>query len=488
MVEKRKYIGLVILFSIFLVSTPTISKESKEEILAKVGNRVITVGEFLERSELTVRPNNFKDKNTTLNNLIVEKLLALEAERDKKSISKREACIVQGIKEQAMRLKLQEEVALKKVKLDSSEIAKSYRLSNREYEVEFFTVRNRKIANEIKAILDTMPELSDEIFKKVGEIIGKRPKHKVTYLDPDDEAINKALFSELLDVGKVVGPIALANGDFIVMKICDWSERVVFGGQEELERWNKVQKKLFDMKSKELWNKYQEKVMRGKTIRFDKNTFKFIADKAMQYYIKEQGKTDSSFSAFRTDELSYTSVEINDNTPFFSIDNKVWTVGDFKKELMVRPLLYRTTKLDTSNFYKEFRNAVIDLVRDHYLTKEAYKKKLDKNKFVKRTEVMWRDSFLSEIETKHILHKGADQGFFEWGNNVSKLKYWESYLNDLQKKYSDVIEVNHDIFKKITLTKIDMVAWYPGAPYPMAVPNFPFYYASSDLSYIKNRQ
>src|SRR3990172_2854323 len=72
----------IFLFSaIILIGINSPSLTAQEKILAKVGNKQITVKEFLIRSELTIRPNNFKDKETTLNNLIAEKILAIESEK-----------------------------------------------------------------------------------------------------------------------------------------------------------------------------------------------------------------------------------------------------------------------------------------------------------------------------------------------------------------------------------------------------------------------
>jgi len=477
------FLGLF--YSFLLAKNSAFQKRFEEETLVKVDNRVMTVGEFLQRSELMVRPLRFKGKDITLNNLIVEKVLAIEAEK-RGEVVLQQRNFLQGIKEQAMRLRLQQDI-MKKAKVDSVEVAKSYRLSNREYEVDFFRVRGTKTANEIKALLDTMPELSDEMFKRVREILGKEPRHKVNYFDPDDNAIHKALFSELLDVGTVIGPVALQNGEYIVMRVRDWKDRVIFGGEEEVERWNKVEKKMLKIKGEELWRQYQLNVMKGKKLKFNKEVFDFLASKAMEYYLRHGGETDSVTMQFKMGENSFVGLEVNEETPFFTIDDKVWTVGDFKKEVLVHPLLYRTTNLDTSNFRREFRNAIIDLVRDHYLTKEAYKRKLDKDSFVTSTVQMWKDSFLASAEVDYILGKGAEQGKFQWGNNVEKLNYWDSYLANLLKKYSDKISINFEIFDKVNLNKIDMVAWYTGAPYPIIVPRFPFFYDSSDLSYVKNK-
>ena len=63
------------------------------------------------------------------------------------------------------------------------------------------------------------------------------------------------------------------------------------------------------------------------------------------------------------------------------------------------------------------------------------------------------------------------------------LKYWESYINDLQKKYKSSVNVNVAAFQNIPLTKINMVALKPGMPYPSMVPNFPTFVSSKKIDF-----
>ena len=51
------------------------------DVLARVGEKIITVRDFRERSEFAVRPQSFKNKNIALNNLILEKILTRKRNR-----------------------------------------------------------------------------------------------------------------------------------------------------------------------------------------------------------------------------------------------------------------------------------------------------------------------------------------------------------------------------------------------------------------------
>jgi len=474
----------VFLISLLLgIGMCTAKEQLSDNILARVVNKEITVEEFMERSELTVRPNKFKDKRITLNNLIIEKVLALEAQTHAKQfITPMYQNILKGIKEQSMRERLFNTMAVNKVKLDSSEILHAYTLSKREYELEFFTIKNRTIAKRIKSMIDTAQGMTDEIFQKVEEMVVEKPVHKVNFLDKDDDLLHNALYTDPLKKDTVIGPLELQNGNYIVMKVLDWNDKILFGGEDEQIQWNEVKDKLYKIKTSELWRSYQMSVMKGKKIEFDKNIFNLLSEWAMKKYLGEKKEEDSL--NYRMTEVPLPNPNVDMNAPFFSIDNKVWTIKDFKNEVSVHPLVYFTTDLDSANFKQQFELAVLALMKDHYLTREAYKKHFDKDKTVKRAVEMWKDSFLADDQAKNIVESALTNGLVHAGDNVGKLEYWESYLRTLQRKYSPDIQINYDAFNKISITKIDMVAWYTGVPYPMVVPNFPFFYSSPDLDYV----
>lgn len=83
------------------------------------------------------------------------------------------------------------------------------------------------------------------------------------------------------------------------------------------------------------------------------------------------------------------------DSPFFRINEAVWTVKDFQKALMSHPLVYRRGNISSKDFGYHFRTAIIDLIRDHYLNRDAYKKGLDQNNIVKRNVTIWQDALLA---------------------------------------------------------------------------------------------
>jgi hypothetical protein len=223
--------------------------------------------------------------------------------------------------------------------------------------------------------------------------------------------------------------------------------------------------------------------MKGKKIDYNEDVFYKLADLAYQYYLDTNQPIDSV--ELRLDEIPKLEEAVNQESPFFIIDGNVWTVEDFKQELISHPLVYRAHFQDQKSFNKQFLYAIADMVRDHYLNKEAYKLSLDTLEDINKTVDIWRDAYLAIDEQKNIMNSAQEKGTIYNNDNIGKLKYWESYLTSLQKRYSDSIVVNYNEFNKIKLTKIDFVAFKPGAPFPSIVPGFPILISSEDLEYTK---
>lgn len=459
--------------------------QSKDAVLAKIGSKEITVREFLERSELTVRPNNFKDKYITLNNLISEKILAIEAEQNNKLQNNPifEGTL-KGIKEQSMRDKLFKVIAADKVELNDDEIKNAYKASMREYELEFYSFKNKELAGDIESILDTVPQLTDELFRQLEAKVGKKPIQKVSFKDPEDDAIHVSLFSNPLDTGTVVGPLKLTNGDYIVMKVFKWVDYPLLGGEEQSTRWNKVKEKLHEIKARKLWLSYQTQLMKGKKFEFDKDSFNKITDLAMENYLNTSGG-DSLNN--RLNDIPLPKTDIDPSAPFFTVDNKVWSAEDFRNQLISHPLVFRTKKLDKKNFKEQFKLAVVDMMRNYYLTKEAYERSLDKDNGINNTVDMWKDSFLANVEMNDVIKSALNRGIISRDNNLGMLKYKESYLRDIQNKHGHLVWINYKELDKINLTTIDFVAARTGVPFPFATPNFPILIRSENLDYAKKK-
>jgi hypothetical protein len=456
--------------------------QMRDTVLATVGTTQISVAEFKARAELTVRPDRFMDKSVTLNNLILEKILAMEAGPNSPLASNPGyRGRLNGIKEQTMRELLYRDSAYNRAIVDTSVLINAYTQSIREYELEFYRI-HKNTARKVRAAIDSMPGNTDLVFKELNEITVKHPVRKVNYKDPDPDEIHEALFSIPLQSGDVVGPIELSTGEYLVMKVVNWTAYPLLSGIDQQERWNDVQKKERSMLASKLWQAYHAGIMKGKKIEFNKQTFILLANRIREKYLAEQHEKTPTDNGIP--EVSFKANGLDLDAPFFTFENTVWTVGDFRNELMSRPLLFRTTALDSANFNGEFKQACVDIMKDHCLTREAYKASLDKEAFVAKTVAMWSDAYLANDRQRTVAEAAVNEGKLAKDDELGISQYWQSYVNEMQKKYRAVVKVNLPVFRAIELTRVPMYAMKPGLPYPGMVPGFPAFESRKEIDFI----
>jgi hypothetical protein len=441
------------------------------------------VNEFEYRSELTIRPKfpakkGLELKRVLLDNLVAEKIFAIEAGgRNELANNKRFKAFIRGIQEQTMREELYRSVAENKVKLDTNEVKERYKLSGREYDVAFYTIHKEELARQIQDRILSNPRAAGEVFDDIGGG-NKVPRHAVAWKDPEHDRVHEALFSRPVPVDTVIGPIKIDKNLYMLMKVMNWKDHPIIGGEEMQLRWNEVSQKARDIKARGLWLQYLQNLMVGKRIEFNTPVFKKLAELSYLMYTaradsERQEITQRFFGKGKDASMldMYGDEESLKQAVFFSVDGKAWTVQDFQDVLESHPLVYRNKTVSKEEYTQEFKNAIADLVRDHFLTREAYKKSLHKNTDVKRNTAWWQDAMIAEYQRDQVLKQLAER-FQTKGDSRLLTRRYEAYTDSLMAAYSPKTQIDLSELERVPLTTIDMVAYKPGVPYPMAVPGF----------------
>ena len=479
----RQHYVMLLFFWWIIFSCESTIEEKPEEIIARIGNKTISVNEFIERAEYTIRPVycrlNFPlHKKIVMNSLIAEKLFALEAgENNALTQDKNFQAMMKGLQEQAMRQFLFYKNAFNKVTVDSSETYETYHLAGREYDISYYSFPDSGLIDEITDDDLNREDFFEEFYYRTGAM-GEIPKRKVAWKDDENIAIHEALFSEKLQKNQVIGPVRV-DDRYMMMKINGWLDKKVLTDSEIKLRWNDVTEKLHRNKATKVWNSYIGEIMQGKKIEFSEDAFRVLEKLyAQMYLVSLQEKKDAVMKeqlGKDVEERKIDRAELDDirDHPFYEIDGQVYTVEQFIEELRVRPLVFREKNISRKEFPKQFKLAIVDLVTDKYITDEAYKEGLENTHYVKRKVGMWKDSYLAKFARDNYLQEtGEDRNFSANYMKIIEEKL-NPYVNELQEKYSDQIEINIGEFDKIGLTRIDMVAQQPGVPFPAVVPPFP---------------
>lgn len=487
--ENRKFnnkftsICILILFIMpFSFCSKKQSPKPKEIILAKVGDQTISLNEFIGRAEYTIRPkycndNNNIHKKIVLNSIIAEKLFAIEA-GDSNELAKSEHFqrFIEGRKQQAMRQWLYHKKGIEKVKLDESEVKKNYQLAGRKYRVNYFNTNNDSLANIISDRLRDKKQAFNDVYFEISGL-DTIPEREVDYNIRESEIVHNALFKKKLKVDDVIGPLKTGDGGHLFIKINGWIDSHVLTEKDVAQRYRDVREDLTNQKAKKIYEKYVAQIMKGKRIDFYPDTFNKLAKIiGTQYFAareKEKEKfLNKTFDKELKNDQPDVSKEIDDikDEPLFRVDGKSWTVKDFGEEIEVHPLVYRNKKMAGSDFANQFRLAIVDMIRDKYLTEAAYEEGYDQAEPVVRNSEMWKNSSMALFHKSQYLKKLKPQ---EENPFALIEKILNPYVDELQKKFSDIIEVNVEEFNKLNLTRTDMFVTQSDVPFPLVVPSFP---------------
>jgi len=493
---------ILIVFALIITSCGEVKKEEQKEIiLARIGDMTISLSEFKRRAEMTIRPpycrgDNNIHKKIIINSLIAEKMLALEAgEINELEQNKQFQLYIQGRHEQAMREWLLHEEGFEKVHLDDSEIQKVFDVTGMTYKIQYYNIPDDSAAANMKKEIINNAGLFEALHQQLwqGEEI---PEREVAWKSQEPSMIHEALFSDRLLAGSVIGPLRIGEDNHIVIKVKGWTDEPAVSDNVYRQRWNAVKEKLTSEKALQSYDKYVVSIMEGKKLEFDPQTFNRMVNLIRPLYRrssedKRELFLDAAFNrTAENPELDHLAEGIDailDNS-FFRVEDQVWSVRDFKKELQKHPLVFRKNLPKDTKFAEHFRLAIVDMIRDRYLTREAYKRGYQNVNVVKRNRQMWHDALLARHQRNRYLKSKVPNLSDSLNTFIMIRDYLNPYIDQLQKKYSDRIQVNVEEFNKIRLTRIDMIVIQNNVPFPTIVPGFPQVTTNSRLDYGKRME
>lgn len=496
---KRLFIAAL---SLLLLACTEKGEEGQPEIiLARIGDKTISKAEFIRRSEYTIRPpyargNSNIDKKRVINSLIAEKMLALEAGEDNdltRNIHFQR--YIQGRREQAMREWLYNKEGVEKVTLDTAEVRRVYALAGRKYQVEFLSLPNKELADSMDYWLHQQGRSLDEIYAALGG--GEKfPEREIEFQSPEVDVIHNALFHQKRAKGEVIGPLQIDNRTHLVMRIKGWTDRVALSDRDIRMRVKDVREKLTQQQATRIYGAFAAGLMRGKRLDLHAQNFPRFAELLLPLYLRPKEEKENKFldKAFNRkseqpnlDSVA-TSLEDMSELPLFTYDGQVWTVKQFEEAFEVHPLVFRKKNISNAEFAEQLKFAIADLLRDRELTKVAYRRGYDRVNVVRRYTNMWSDALIAQYQREEFLKSVLPADSDSLGMVPLLEKYLNPYIDELQAKFNDQIEVNVDEYDQIELTRIDMFVTQKNVPFPIMVPAFPQLTTDHRLDYGKRME
>ena len=137
--------AILLLLTIFI---SFLEAYTSDQIIARVGDKIITVQDFIERAEYTPRPlyckgNSITDKRIILNTLIGEKLFSMEMKED---IPDRVESYLTGRKNQKMREVLFNHIASEESN-QKYKFSHWYSLASLEYNISYLSISDSNLTH-----------------------------------------------------------------------------------------------------------------------------------------------------------------------------------------------------------------------------------------------------------------------------------------------------------------------------------------------------
>ena len=271
------------------VENAKVSPESGN-VLTSIGNKVITVNDYIKRCEYVPRPNycknnNYIHKKIALNSLIAEKLLALEFEKKKLNFTNAQNSLITGRKEQSMRQMMLKVNGFDKVKLDSGVVEIIAKQNKRTYEVSFLILNAfqkkqvfEKRITSLSNIQDSLSDLPAASTRSIG-LNDEMP----------DEVKNILIFSKPAK-NFLYGPVSLSKEKYMFFEVSSWNTLVSVTAEQKKQAYLDAKKIYIESAALKIYKKYVSDLMSQKELVFDPEVFQIFSNKLSSVYLIEKEK------------------------------------------------------------------------------------------------------------------------------------------------------------------------------------------------------
>lgn len=443
--------NLIILILICLtVLFEEVLSQSKDSILVELGDKVITVNEFVTRFEFTPWPRRnikFIDdelKLEFLKTLIAEKLLSIYGNEIKIDTSFDFNQAYKNLEKMIVRDALYREEVLNKVKLDQKELNNAFAKSQITiYARYIFDTDSSEIFSIYKKLVEGVN--FDSIFNL--KIITDEQKHpmEITYGTLIEDFENVIYVTE---PGEFTIPLK-SNLGYYIFKVDSSKMNIGMGPKELNDAARKAEKILKQRTEEKLYNDYFRKFFSKKRGEADGIVFwdlVKVTAKRFKDKIETQNPVRNNEYIIDIEDIRIIENELGESKDLVLIkmDKRNIPVKEFLRSILFKGF----TVTDSSERYIAARlnKAIKNFLEDEYLAEEGYRKGLHLKPDVKKDIEMWKDFYYSTWYTLNLR------------NNLEVTdEEVENYIKERSIKSEEVVLVNIQEILVDSLEQIELL-------------------------------
>lgn len=440
--------------------------KKKNEIVAEIGNLIITAEEFVYSFEFgPAFPKKQKDsKLTHLNYMINEKLLALEGFDTGVMEKEFPKDIYRDIESDLAAEEMFQKEIVPKVSIDKTEIEKVIDKKQTEYQIRWlYSSDNNVIANYYKQIITGAS--FDSLFKiQLNDSVLLDDRQLTSSLF--NIYLKNPVFAQIIDTlkpGVTSNPIHTSDGWYIIKIDNIWKSLITNQTEYEKLKYESEQaitKSKLDILSDEY----------VKTLFVDENPIiKRDAFNLLRSYLGKYVLAQEKYSEWELDDklnvaLGNLGLNPSDKYPGLTLvecKTKNISLDEFIIWYRVREQYLKFIKDDLAGFSKSLEDLIWLMVRDKLITNQAFQKGYNKSNWVVKQSNWWREKIsysayknelansitLNSEEIKLVDAKSKSQSEL-LSEKLSKTIFHK--ILELKKKYK--ITINKDVLDDIKVS------------------------------------
>ncbi len=366
----------------------------KDRVLASAGNKIITVGEFMKRFEMTPRVDRHetvsKLKEEFLYTLIQEKLWAEYAESQGLNTSPLVKISLREIKKMFARDELYKREVMSKIVIPNSELfAESRRCSFTLY-LNYLVAKSRAEIDKLHSELAAGHSFTSIL--KQREEYKEQQKPIQVECGQVDSAREELFYS--LEPGHFTSPVKTEAG----WTIFYLKEKAAQKSVERNALLTSAKKIVEKRKYSHTYAAFNKKFLSGKNIKTDDKLFLKLSK-----YLGGKFKSKSAAAALNFYDiysLNKNFTPLERKAPFVKFKKTPATIEDFLGFLAFRGIKLKTAGQD--NLEKTLIGELHEFIRLEIIYREAVKRGLQDSPEAASALEMWRSNYLAQLSKKDL--------------------------------------------------------------------------------------
>ena len=389
-----------ILFLFFFALNLSNAQNQIDKVLAEIGDEVVTVGEFVERYQLTpfLRRNKSEEelKTEMLYTIIAEKLWAKRAGELGYDTSATIQFTYKTLEKMYVRDALYNMEIKSKIKITDNEISEGISRDKYNLTVEYIFSADSDLIELIYSDLN-----SGISFGSIADLRKEAPfqykQSAVTFGDLEEPA-EDAAYS--LKAGEISPPVKSSTGWYIV-KLVDKNERNISDERQRKSEDKKVKSIVEARITDRIYQNYFRKFFSDRKVNTNGYIFWSIADKLVEILLEKRGEQkDSTLAGFNLESKDFYRIE-NELGPDTLKMNFIEFEGDpVSTEEFLRGFIFEgfyTNMLNPDILRAQFQSRVKRFIELELFAREGYKQGLQNLPDVQKSINMWKRNYLAQM-------------------------------------------------------------------------------------------